>query len=431
MTGQNPWQVKRTHRGVLAIAAVVASLSGSVVRAGGIGLYEVDSVDVSLAAAGYAARAQDPSTVFTNPAGMSRLEDAQVMTNATPLYGSSYFDSGSGTTTAGNDGGDAIGWVPLGGLFLTVPLTESVTVGFGTFSYFGLGLSYDNDWVGRYYVQENQLQGLTLMPSISLKLNEQWSVGAGLNAMYGTMMDQVAVNNVLPGASDGQLKFQDTDWGFGGEAGILWQPAKDTRFGLTYLSPVDLSFKDSPRLTNIGPGLSELLARREFQSIKIDMTVPQQVMFSGYHDLNDQWAIMGNVGWQNWSEFGKADISINSATSPSATTSLGYNDTWHVALGTQYRPNQTWTFSTGVAYDSSMMDDGNRSPSLPVGATWRWGIGAQYALTRDLTLGMAYELAYSGDPSVDVFRGPLAGRLDGSYPNTAVSFFSVSLLWKI
>jgi long-chain fatty acid transport protein len=114
----------------------------------------------------------------------------------------------------------------------------------------------------------------------------------------------------------------------------------------------------------------------------------------------------------------------------SLTTDLDCKDTWHVALGTQYRVSDPWLLSAGIAYDSSMLDDGQRSPALPVGASWRFGLGAEYLLNRNLTLGGAYELVWGGDLSMDVNRG-LAGRVSGEYTGSALHVIALNLGWKL
>src|SRR4029453_664853 len=98
------------------------------------------------------------------------------------------------------------------------------------------------------------------MPAAGLQITDWLSIGAGLNAMYGYFNTKVAVNNIEPSQGDGQMKLQDTTWGFGGNAGILIEPEKGTRFGVTYLSPVNLDFKDRPSFSNLGPGLGAILA---------------------------------------------------------------------------------------------------------------------------------------------------------------------------
>jgi long-chain fatty acid transport protein len=158
-------------------------------QAGGIALYEIGTPDVGLASAGYAARAADASTLFKNPAGMSRLDGAQLQTGLQPLYGSVTFspDANTSPLLGADDGGNAIGWLPGGSLFVTVPLGEDWTIGLGSLSYFGLAEEYNDNWVGRYYVQESALVGMTLMPAVSYQATGWLSIGVGLNAMYGLL----------------------------------------------------------------------------------------------------------------------------------------------------------------------------------------------------------------------------------------------------
>lgn len=400
--------------------------------AGGIALYEFGTPDVGLAAAGCAARAQEASTVFTNPAGMSRLDKSQLLGGLQVLNGNVEFTSNSNTTTSGDNGGNAIGWIPGGSLFFVQKLSSDWNIGFGVLSYFGLSEEYNNNWVGRYYVQKATLIGATLMPAVSYRVNNWLSIGAGLNAMYGYLDNRVAINNIGNGLPDGELKYNDGEWGYGGNFGILVEPKPGTRFGLTYLTEVKLDFSAVPEFNNLGPGLQTVLTSRGLTTNNLDlsMTVPQMVMFSAYHELNSKWAVMGNLGWQNWSQFGKVDVQINSNDPKSLTVSNDYNDTWHVAVGVQYRYSPAWTFSGGIAYDSSAVDDDKRSVVLPVGEDWRFALGVQYAVSPTLTLGAAYEFMWIGNMPVNQERGPLAGRVAGEYSSANFSFITLNLIWK-
>ena len=417
----------------MVIVILVSLLAGGSAHAGGIMLYEFGTNDVGLAAAGYAARAQDAATVFTNPAGMSRLEKSQVLGGLQALYGSVQFAPNAQTTTSGTGGGNAVGWLPGGSAFVVQKLNKDWSIGLGVLSYFGLSENYDQNWAGRYYVQKSTLIGLTVTPAVSYKVNDWLYLGAGLNAMYGYMSTQVAVNNIGEARPDGQLKFDDNRWGYGANLGVLVEPWQGTRFGVTYLSAVKLDFSATPQYSGLGPILQNVLLNRGFLTNPADLgvTVPQMVMTSAYHELNKQWSIMGNVGWQNWSQFGRADISINSNNPTSLTTNLNYNDTWHFALGAQYRPaiESLWTFSAGAAYDSSAVNDQYRSVMLPMGEAYRFALGTQYAFTPTLKLGGSYELIWAGNMAVDQFRGPLAGRISGSYNNASFSVFALNLSW--
>lgn len=425
----------KTKHALIGAALAGVALTGQSLQAAGIILYELATPDLGLASAGYAARADDASTVFKNPAGMSRLDGAQVQAGLQATYGSVEFSPNSQTspTLGTEDGGNAIGWLPGSSLFLVEPLGESWRVGFGMLSYFGLASSFEDNWVGRYYVQKSALLGITLMPSVSFKATEWLSLGAGLNAMYGYLNTEMAVNNNPLGGPfntpDGQLKLNDRTWGFGANVGVLIQAGDKTRFGVTYLSAVDLDFKDTPSFTGLGPVLGLVPSLANPSELNLGMTVPQSVMISVHHQLNDQWALMADAGWQDWSRFGNVEVGVEGAGT--VTANLKYQDTWHGAVGAQFRGSEKWLFSGGVAFDSSAVNNADRTIALPVGQNWRFGLGAQYQISETVNLGAAYEFMWGGDLPVDPkqFAG-LRGLVAGSYEDTWFSFFTLNLTWK-
>jgi long-chain fatty acid transport protein len=293
---RNQKQPLRQTKGLVLIATIAgASCVPLPASAGGLSLYEISTPDVGLASAGYAAGAKDATTLFKNPAGMSMLNGPQLNSSLQVLYGSIKF-SGNSQTQPGGNGNSAVGALPGASLFITCPVMEKLTVGFGAFSYFGLAEDFGNSWSGRYYVEKAALLGLTLMPAASLKVNDWLSIGGGLNAMYGYMNTEVAIRQTDI-AGDGQMKLRDETWGFGGNAGIMIQPRPGTRIGVSYLSQVRLGFNTQPSFSGLGPGLGHLLQNPPV--LNLGMTVPQSVMAGVYQILNDQWAVMADVGWQN------------------------------------------------------------------------------------------------------------------------------------
>jgi long-chain fatty acid transport protein len=396
-------------------------------QAGGIFLYEIATPDLGLASAGYASRAEDASTVFKNPAGMSQIQGAQFQGGLQVLYGSVKFTPDSGTSgRLGTDGGEnALGWLPGGSLFVVVPVGEKLRFGLGALSYFGLAEDYGDNWVGRYYVQKSALLGMTITPSASYALTDWLSVGAGLNAMYGYLDTTMAVNNLV--GPDGQMSLKDSTWGFGANAGVLIKAGEKTRIGLTYLSPVNLDFKATPDFTGLGPGLSALLLNPS--QLNLGMTVPQSAMVSVYHRLSDKWAVMADFGWQNWEQFGYVQAGVEDGGT--TTVNLKYQDTWHGALGAQYRASDKWLLSAGVGFDSSAVESANRTVILPMGQLWRFGLGAQYQLSQSVNVGAAATFAWGGNLSVDQGTDTsLRGRVSGSYNDTWYMFANLNLTWK-
>jgi long-chain fatty acid transport protein len=401
----------------------------------GIWLYEEGTPDLGTAAAGRGAMASDASTAGTNPAGMTLLVRSQMLAAVQGLYVNSRFDTelfGFG----GGDGGNAGGFVPSGGLHYVHRVSDDFRLGVSAGSYFGLGSDHGDDWSGRYYTTKAEFKTFGVNPGAGYRVNNWLSVGAGVNILYASLDQQAAVNNsAVPGQeglADGKLELDADDVSYGFNLGILASPWRSTRFGLTYRSKVDLEFEDAASLKNIGPVLQGLLDASGLagSKVNIDMTIPQALMFSAYHHLTDRWAVMGSIGWQEWSEFGKKDLTLKSTTSTTFTRDLDFNDTWHFALGAQYRFAERWLWSVGAAYDTSPTDNDNRTPSLPLDREIRVGTGIQYDWNQDITVGAAYEYLDAGKAEIDQQGGPLQGPLKGEYDTNTIQFLAVNLIWK-
>ena len=197
------------------------------------------------------------------------------------------------------------------------------------------------------------------------------SVGGGPNIMVGYVKYTTGINNLLPpGIGDGELKASDTAAGVGGQFGVLLEPRTGTRIGVTYYSPIKLDFSTTPGFSNLGTIGSNLQANGLLtRNLDLGMTVPQHVIVSGYYEITENWAVMGDFGWENWSRFGKVDVSVSGGpTTTSLTTIIDYDDTYHVGTGTQYRLNPEWLlrhrirlrFIDGVNEQSDVVASGRR-----------------------------------------------------------------------
>jgi len=307
----------------VAVRAGGCALLASPASAAGFWLYEIGTPDLGTASAGRAALAQDAATVFGNPAGMTALDRSQLLVGAQVGIGDVHFDRGPGTTVAGGNGGNASGAFPGGSLYYVHNITPDFKLGGWHGSYFAGSVQYEDGWSGRYYGAKAEIITLGAGINGAYKVNDWLSIGGGPFVLYGKLDQKLALNNVLSD-QDGRLSFSDEEFGFGGMAGLMLEPLPGTRFGVTYTSPVELDFGDRPSTRNLGPGLQELQDTRGLFTRKLDLglTVPQQVMLSAYHQLNDRWTIMGNVVWQDWSQFGKPDISIADTAVSNETVNL-------------------------------------------------------------------------------------------------------------
>lgn len=380
-------------------------------QAGGLYMYEIGTSDLGFAAAGTAARAEDASTVYANPAGMTRLAGDQFTMGAQALYGKVEYELDGNGLLSGSDPGNIIGWFPGGSAFYSHSISDKFKIGVGTYGNFGLAMDFGDSWAGRNLVGETALIAMTIQPTAAYRINDQWSIGAGLTANYGYF--KLERERLLGGG--GTSEQDDGDWAYGSRLGVMFEPSEQTRIGLVWNSEVEYEFEIDGSVTIDPPG--PLGPITNTIPMAAGVKAPQQVMGSIYHRLNDDWAVMGNLGWQEWSEFAESTLEVNGATS---TTSLSLEDTWHAALGVQYTLNAQTKLNTGVAFDTSMYKNQSQTSfAIPNGDTWRLGVGMQYALSSQSELGWAAEYVRSEDSSSS------SALISGRYDDPQMLFMSV------
>ena len=398
---------------------------------GGIMLYEVGTDNAGLANAGAAARAQGPSTIASNPAGMSYLPGTQITGGLQVLYGDLSFDRDAATNGTGSGSGNALDPMPGASFFISHELDDHWSVGFGQYGDFGLAVNYDNEWSGRYFAQNASLLGLSLVPSVAYRFNEQWSVGLGVRAMYGMLQAQTAIDRSPFGFTDrgdGQFKYKDKDWGFGANLGLIFAPQPGTRIGLTYTSKVDLEFEDGLDVKGDG----RLLERVDGTNTQLDMTVPQTVTLSLFQQLDRQWALLASANWQDWSQFGDIAVQVDTTAvgAQSRTVDAGFKDTWHLSLGAQYQATEQLLWNVGVAYDSSAVSDNNRTFTVPMGESWRIATGATYALNKDTDVNVSWAMVWLGDMPVDQTKSVSGTRTSGQFDNAWLQALNANMTWR-
>lgn len=439
------------HKKQTFALSLLAFICSAQVQAGGIGLYGSSIDNAALSNAGVAARAQGPDTISGNIAGLTYVKGTQVNAGASVLWGEIKPHLDEANQSGGNSG-NAIDPVlaPMG--YISHQLDEQWTVGFGSYGDFGDAINYDNDWAGRYMIQNAKLIGVSLVPSVAYKLNDEWSFGLGLRAMYGTVQLQLAAANdisgvtcsapsplPLPGGTpgncpgqDGQAKYQDEDWGYGGNAGVIYSPQEGTRIGLAYTSKVDLNFESNLKAKGIGGG--QLLPVRDVEtSVKADVTVPQTATLSLFQQLDAQWAFLASANWQDWSQFKDINIQLDDV-GKGTNADLHWKDTYHGSVGLQYQATPQWLWNAGIGYDTSAVDDGDRIWGLPVTDTTRVSIGTVVALDEATSIHVAYMFTWLGDVNVSESRhepGDANYKIaDGKLNNAYVQYLGAGATMK-
>lgn len=411
------------------------SLATSSAWAGGILIYEAGQEGNGLANAGSAALAADPSVLMSNPAGIAELKGTQISVNAQVILGDIRFSRDSDNQFDGNEGGNALQWLPGASVFVSQQIDERSAIGFGMYGNFGLALNYDDDWAGRYFSQETAIIGVSFQPTIAHQFTDDLTVGIGPRIVYGYYRTEMAINNNLLGLRDnpdGQLEYKDTDVGVGVNLGLLYRLSDSTQVGFAYTSKVKLEFEDSPDVSKVSnPIINAALNRLDVSSLELDVNIPQTATLSIAHQLDPQWKLLGSLGWQDWSEFGEVGVDVDAnAGGVSRTVDRQYKDTWHASVGAQYQATRQWRWSLGLGYDSSAVDDKDRTVDNPMAENWRLATGVNYQVEEGLDLHLAYTLVWLGDMDIEQTKSRSGETLSGTYHNAALHIIGGGATWR-
>jgi long-chain fatty acid transport protein len=417
--------LKKTGFFILVTGGILFVMCQGFAYAGAAYIYEMaNPSDTGYAGAGLAGRANDAGTVFTNPAGMTRFKERTYLAGATPLYINASFNSDENTMATGPDKG-VYEFLSGGSFAAIVPAGEKLTLGISVQNYFGLALEWGDKWVGRYEATEVALLAPQLQPTVAYKVNNWLSIGAGAGLTLGVLADEGRVNNLDPNLGDGKFKYDDTDFAVQGNFGVMIEPSHRTRIGLRYLTETELDFKDNIYLSGVGPAIGD--ATKSVGKVDLGMKMPQSLMVGIFHQLNDEWAILGSIGWDDWSRFGRVRVKV-AGTEIKRIVDEGFDDTWHFGIGTEYKYTPKLTLTGGFSYDSSMAGSNNRPISLPLGEMYRYGVGFKYQKSDDLLLGGGLSVLWEGDLKIKPAGGPET-RVSGEYENVSITFLSLYAQW--
>jgi long-chain fatty acid transport protein len=372
-------------------------------------LIEQSASGMGNAFAGASAVAEDASTIFFNPAGMSYLQGKQISVAAHAIRPSAEFQDQGSVAGAGrplgNDGGDAGSWALVPNFFYAMELNPSVRIGLGINAPFGLKTNYNENWIGRFQALKSEVKTININPSVAFKVNEQLSLGFGVSAMRAEAELTQAVNL---GAAESAVRIKGNDWGYGFNLGAIYQVTPDTRIGLAYRSKVEQHLVGD---ATFAAPLSALNG-----GIKADVTLPETLSVSIFNHLGDKWDILADATWTRWSQFKELRVVRDNGTLL-ALTPENWENTMRYSLGANYRYNDAWKLRAGIAYDQEPIKDQFRTARIPGNDRTWLALGANWQLSDASKLDFGYAHLFVKDASIDINQTPVNGRLRGKFDN--------------
>ncbi|WP_028022824.1 outer membrane protein transport protein [Enterovibrio calviensis] len=375
---------KKLSRSAIAIAVALCAPSA---WSAGFQVSEHSASGLGRAYAGEAAMADNASVMARNPASMSLLTETQIS-------GALHIINPEIDITDNANGQKASDVAPIQVVpasYYVNPLDDKWAFGLGLYTTYGVGTDYPDAFNAGDLAGDTSLVSVNFNPAASYRINEKFSIGAGLNIVYAMAelnrhygISSVAVSNDF---SDKLISMEGDTWGFGWNAGAVYELNENHRFGFAYRSQIDLEFNGdfTDYSGNIIPGGGETGG-------DLDVPLPAIAEISGFHQLNQTWAVHYSVMWSQWSEFTELK-----ATGSGCSKTNGicfqkdekYDDAFRYSIGTTYTLDSQWTLRTGFAFDEQA---GKSTLSIPDTDRYWFSGGAtyQYSPSMSFDAGLTY-----------------------------------------
>lgn len=438
-------------------------LASSNINASGFSVAEHSASGMGSAFAGASAIAEDASTTYFNPAGLSKLKGKQMIFAAHYVSVSSAFTNNGSTslTTAplggANDDGSTSPFIP--NFYYSRELNSKWNFGFGINVPFGQASEYSDTWVGRYHATKSEITTININPSASYKVNDKLSVGFGVSVQYieatlANKLDSAAICNGAPFAAacagaglstaaignaafDSNQSLTGDDWSFGWNVGLLYDISNATRVGVAYRSNIEHNLTGSVDFTmnanlqavlNALPSPSNTLFSDTGISAGVDL--PETLSLSLYHDVNSKWSILADATWTKWKRFNKIVIDFSNPVQSSSTIPENWENSMRYSLGVNYKADSKSIYRAGIALDETPVPNAeDMTARIPDNdRIWlSFGYGRKVSDTFGFDVGYSHLL----------FDNILINNTDASFGHTLtgsydvdVDIFSAQLNWK-
>lgn len=419
--------------------------------AGGTANDNQSAMGIATAGAGQAAEASDASVIFFNPAALTRFKRIEVLNVASIAtfdndYTSTQNNDGPPTDdgregSAGEffsrkDGYDSALFIP--GLFIAVPVTPKLVVGFSASGSHGLLTRYREDFPGRGSGRESDLKVTRVNLGFGYKLSPTLSIGA--NGSYERYFQSIklrvnfrdAVSKLgppgtttlldglnalgqappIPGETDGKLRI--FGWAFNAQAGLLWEPTERTRIGASYRPKTrfngnqgELTINEnadtaafrnflatSPLIGLGGPILGvngpqaagDLLPQ---QQARQSVIFPDEFRISLFHHYSPKLDLMATYTYQDYTEtFLRYERVATGRVIEDVPQNFKAAHAYRIGLN--YKPYKRLTLHAGYGMENGVVGDDLRIPILPDNDRRFYGIGASLTPSRDTTITLAF-----------------------------------------
>ena len=430
--------VSRLMRGVSAVLVALGLVTGAVSTASAEG-FAVSTLSARGGAlgggpaSGMVARADDASAVAYNPAGLTQVEGTQIMGGLAAVALNLDISTDQTWTTNSHQV-----W-PIPHFYLSHQLNDKFWAGLGMFTRWGLGHSYPDGWAGSSLAGQRPggagtaLKSITMLtstinPTVAYKLNDVWSVGAGVSYTWGYL----SLNNQAYFGGDhiGDLRIHSENGrSFGYNLAVHAKFNEQWSAGLTYRSHERMKFNGSFRgrgqvPTVSGPIDASLMNSRG----KATIVLPDVITLGVAYKPTDKLSFEADVAYTVWSRWRNLQVDFFNPSTPDINQQKNWRDTWALSFSAEYWALDWLALRAGILYETSPLNgEAYHDYFIPTNGRLQYsaGLGLKY---ENWTLDFSY--CYMQEKEVNLMNGGTAETVAGKFGNGYDHTFCLTLGYK-
>jgi len=410
------------NRKAIPLSLLLIGTAGSAWSAG-FALLEQNASGAGTAYAGKAAVAEDASTAWFNPAGMTRLKRAELVVGLHAININAEFQNNGSETasgrTIGNDGGNPGGAAFVPNFHIVKPINEKTTFGFSLGVPFGLATDYAEGWVGRYQGLKSQIETIDLNPSLAMQVDENLSIGFGVSVQQLKAKLTQDIAYPFSGGQDGRVTIKGDSIDYGFNVGALLQAGPSTRLGLAYRSAIKHKLTGDVSFTNRQNLSTPVAAQFPDGELRSTVELPESLALSSVTQLSDRWDLMTDFTYTGWSSIQELrfDRVVNNGQ-PLPAQNYNWKNTMRYAAGASYKYNEKVKVRFGMAFDESPVPENQRKVRLADQDRIVLAVGSQYELSETCRIDLGFQFFKARNAPIDdnsEGQTNQYGRVKGNY----------------
>ena len=389
------------------VVAVVLLVSiGAVFHAGaaGFALYEA-STKGSVMGGAVIGHATDASTVYHNPANMTRLDGVHTMLGVTviaPKGDLTFLDSGRSYSLRSK-------YFTPPHAYLSYQVAERWWFGTGIYSPYGLGTDFRSGWRGDYNNAGTEITTLNLNPNVAFMVTDDLSLALGAQIMYLDLVmqksnflrlvPQLQHTALGPLVTSSRLNLKGDSIGYGWNIALSYDITDDLSFGFVYRSRVKHHVGGVARISGNGPLGGAMFGLPDRSSAGGDVTLPDSFSAGLNYKASERLTLGTIATFTHWSTYERLVMNFSSGLgrAPNTTTPLisqsrtekDWSNVWRLGFGADYVLSGPWSVQAGYVFDECPINTANGDFLLPAGNRNLFSLGVSYDES-DWTVQLGY-----------------------------------------